>query len=35
MSEVSFCIFEKNEDTYFKNEIEKSYEGATCIDKKI
>ena len=35
MSEVSFYVFEKKEKVYFKNGIEKYYERATCIDKKM
>ena len=35
MSEASFYVFEKKEKAYFKNGIEKSYERATRIDKKM
>ena len=35
MSEGSFYVFEKKEETYFINGIEKSYEGVPCIDKKM
>ena len=35
ISEVSFYIFEKKEETYFKNGIEKSCERVAHIDKKI
>ena len=34
-SEVSFYVFEKKEETYFKNGIEKSYERVARIDKKM
>ena len=35
MSEVSFYFFEKKEETYFKNGIEKGYERVARIDKKM
>ena len=35
MSEVSFYFFEKKEETYLKNGIEKGYERVARIDKKM
>ena len=35
MSEVSFYVFEKKEETFFRQGIEKSYERIARIDKKM
>ena len=35
MSEISFFVFEKKEETYFKNGIEESYKRLARIDKKM